>query len=181
MLLIIIIILLIFIGLLFFVLPKLSPIPYFPSQKKDRDIILKALGLKNNQMIIDLGAGDGWVIFEAAKWTFGKKLNTQFIAVEINPILFITLHLKRFFHKNKKNIRLVFGDMFKLNYKNLLPRYKTELKFYLYISPWLMEKAANSIKKYCPNFYIISYMYALPKRKEVRKMKGKNNIFVYKF
>lgn len=53
--------------ILLFSSPRLSPIPYFPSNNKDMDLIVKALGLKNNQTVIDLGAGDGVVILEAAK------------------------------------------------------------------------------------------------------------------
>ena len=75
----------------------LSPIPYFPSNKHDLPLIIKALNLKNNQTVIDLGAGDGIVIFEAAKIAYKRKLNTRFVAVEINPVLILVLHLRRLF------------------------------------------------------------------------------------
>jgi len=66
-------------GIIFlFSSPQLSLIPYFPSNKKDLPLIIKALNLKNNQVVFDLGAGDGIVIFEAAKLAFEKKLNTKF-------------------------------------------------------------------------------------------------------
>ena len=97
----------IFIVIFLFSSPKLSPIPYFPSQPVDLPLIVKALGLKNNQTVIDLGAGDGIVIFEAAKSSYLKKFNTKFIAVEINPVLILVLHLQRFFHPNKKNIQII--------------------------------------------------------------------------
>lgn len=169
-------------GIVFlFVSPKLSPVPYFPSNKKDLDLILRALSLKSNQVIIDLGAGDGFIIFEAAKKTLDKKLNTRFIAVEINPILYLILHFKRFFHKNKKNIKIIYGNMFSLNYSKIIPKHKTHLAFYLYISPWHTEKTVKAIQKHRKNFYIISYMYPVPKRKEIRKIKGKNDVYIYKF
>jgi hypothetical protein len=38
--------------------PTISPIPYFPSQKVDIPLIIKALKLKNNQTAIDLGTDD---------------------------------------------------------------------------------------------------------------------------
>ncbi|QQG44157.1 MAG: hypothetical protein HYW86_04850 [Candidatus Roizmanbacteria bacterium] len=165
----------------FFTSSRLSPIPYFPSNIKDIDLIIKALSLKNNQIIIDLGAGDGLIVFEAAKMTFEKKLNTKFIAVEINPVLLLILHWKKFFHENKKNIQIVFGNMFKMNYSKLLPKHKSQITYYLYISPWFLEKTIANIKNQLKNFYIITYMYSIPKRKEIKKIKGKNNIFTYKF
>jgi len=95
--------------------PQLSPIPYFPSQKIDLPKIIKALNLKNNQTVFDLGAGDGVVIFEAAQSSFNNKLNTKFVAVEINPILILVLFFRRLFHHNRKNIKIIFDDIFKMN------------------------------------------------------------------
>lgn len=164
-----------------FAFPKLSPIPYFPSQKKDVPLIIKSLGVKNNQVIIDLGAGDGLIVFEAARAAYEKSLNTRFIALEINPILYFLLHVKNMFHKNRKNIQIVFGDMFRINYKNILPKVKSEIVFYLYISPWFLEKVSDILQKQLKNFYIISYMYTVPKRKEISRLRGKNNVYRYKY
>jgi hypothetical protein len=58
--------------ILLFSSKTLSPIPYFPSQKIDLPLIIKALNLQNNQTVFDLGAGDGIVIFEAAKKAYQK-------------------------------------------------------------------------------------------------------------
>ena len=55
--------------------------------------------------MIDLGAGDGIVIFKAASQAFQKRLNTKFIAVEINPVLILILYLRRLFHPNKKILK----------------------------------------------------------------------------
>ena len=97
---------------------RLSPIPYFPSNRQDLPLIVMAFKLKKNQVIFDLGAGDGIVIFAAAKEALQKKLNTKFIAVEINPILIFILHLRRLFHSNKRNIKIIRADIFKMNLRN---------------------------------------------------------------
>jgi len=96
-----------------FLSKKVSPIPYFPSNKKDLPLIIKALKLKNNQTVVDLGAGDGIVVFSAAARALQKKLNTKFIAIELNPILILVLHIRRLFHSNKKNIKITYADIFK--------------------------------------------------------------------
>jgi len=159
---------------------RLSPIPYFPTNKKDLPLIIKALKLKNNQIVVDLGAGDGVVIFEAAKEAFDKKVNTKFIAIEINPILVLILHFQRLFHPNKRNIIIIWADFFKVDLKLLTFNFKL-LTFYLYISPWLIEKV---IKNLIPqlagkNFSAVSYMYPIPSLKKSQSWHGEYHIFRY--
>lgn len=168
--------------------PKFSPIPYFPSNKKDLPKIIKALDLKNNQIVFDLGAGDGIIIFEAAKTSFQQKLNTKFIAIEINLILIFILHLRRLFHPNRNNITIVMDDIFKIDYKNFMyGSVVTDpytITFYLYISPWYLEKTILNIKKQSASwrtkFSVVSYMYPIKSLKNKEKIiQGKNRIFVY--
>lgn len=166
--------------ILLFSSKTLSPIPYFPSQKVDLPLIIKALNLKNNQTVFDLGAGDGIVIFEAAKKSFQKKLNTKFIAVEINPVLILILHLRRLFHQNKKNIQIIYGNMFFMDFKKLITHQQSIITFYLYISPWFLEKTLKNIKSQIKKFNLISYMYEVKSlRKKQKTLYGKNKIFIY--
>lgn len=155
---------------------KFSPIPYFPSQSIDIPLIIKALKLNKDQTIIDLGAGDGIVIFSAAQQSYKQKLNTKFVAVEINPILILILHLRRLFHPNKKNIEIIRDDIFKMNFNKQL---KTAT-IYLYISPWFLEKTVKNCKIKIKKFSLVSYMYPIKslKRKE-NFIQGKNKIFIY--
>src|SRR3972149_12020194 len=116
----------IFVILIFFLLvilllfssKKFSPIPYFPTQKADLSKIIKALKLKDSQTVIDLGGGDGIVVFRAAYEAQKQKLNTKFVAVEINPVLILILHLRRLFHPNKDNIIIIRDDIFKMNFSS---------------------------------------------------------------
>lgn len=165
--------------IIIFSFPHFSPIPYFPSNGKDIPLILQALLIRNNQTIIDLGAGDGIVIFKAASEALQNKFNTKFIAIEINPILLLILHIRRLLHPNRKNIRIVKKDMFILNYSELLSADLTgstdltDSTFYIYISPWFIEKTIENIKKQIKNFDLISYFYqvkCLPDYKEKVKI-----------
>jgi len=158
---------------------KLSPIPYFPSQPVDIPLIIKALKLKKDQTVIDLGAGDGIVIFEAAKSSLQKKLNTKFIAVELNPILILVLNIRRLFHPNRKNIKIIRDDIFTIDYSRLTIN-NYELTIYLYISPWYLEKTILNIKHQISEFSIVSYMYPIKNIKKIEKtIKGRNKIFIY--
>lgn len=173
-----IIILLFIIALFSF--PQFSPIPYFPSNKKDLKYIIKALTLKNNQVVIDLGAGDGIVIFEAAKKAFQKKLNTRFIAVEINPILLAILFVRRLFHPNRKHIRIVYGNIFTMSFDPLIHASISSVCFYLYISPWYLERTLNNMKRQFTHFSLVSYMYEVPSLKRIKKITGqKHDVFIY--
>ncbi|MCX7955507.1 MAG: class I SAM-dependent methyltransferase [Patescibacteria group bacterium] len=174
------IILLFFLIIILFSSKKLSPIPYFPSNKKDLSLIINVLDLKNNQIVVDLGAGDGIVIFNASQKAFEKKLNTQFIAIEINPILILIMQIKRLFHPNKKNIKIIYGDIFKIDIKQLLSFDSKLLTFYLYVSPWYLEKIIKNLKLKIKNFSLVSYFYPLPKIKPKKIIFGVNKIYVYK-
>lgn len=175
----------VFITIIFiFSSKKLSPIPYFPSQKIDLPLIVKALDLKNNQTVFDLGAGDGVVIFKAAQSSFNNKLNTKFIAVEINPILILILYLRRLFHPNRKNIKIVRDDIFKMNF-NITMKQWNNVIIYLYISPWFLKKvienclSAEALTK-VEKLKFVSYMYPIKSLKNKQEIiQGKNKIFVY--
>lgn len=143
-------------------------------------LIIKSLNLRSNQTMIDLGAGDGIVIFEAAKSSYQQKLNTKFVAVEINPVLILILHFRRLFHPNRKNIKIVRNDIFKMNFFKLLTFKSSFLTFYLYISPWYLETTINNLKLKIKNFNVVSYMYPIKSLiKKEKIIKGKNKIFVY--
>jgi hypothetical protein len=163
-----------------FTSPSLSPVPYFPTNKKDLPLILDTLDLQDDQVIFDLGAGDGLVIFEAAKKTLEKKYNTSFIAVEINPILVMILHIRRLFHANRHHITIVWGDMFKLDYATWIPKDTKEVVYYLYISPWFLDKVLTQIKDVFPTTRIVTYFYAIQSLKDREKSyPGVHKVFEY--
>jgi len=159
---------LILIVIVLFAFPRFSPIPYFPTNKKDLPLILKALNLKNSQTVVDFGAGDGEVIFAAAEESLSKNFDTLFVAVDINPILILIMLARRIIHPNKKNIQIVYGDMFKLDAGSLSKK-KTETVFYLYISPWLLEKTVKIIRKSHDKSRLVSYFYPVLSLKDIEK------------
>lgn len=173
----IILILLFFAILSLFAFPQLSPIPYFPSNPKDMHLILKALKLTNGQTVVDLGAGDGIVVFEAAKTTLEKKLDTRFVAVEINPVLVLLLHVRRFFNPNRDRITIVWGDLFKLDYRHLVKK-NTQCTLYLYVTPRLIPSIVDTFKKSIPRFTTVSYLYKVDKTDKPRYT-GVHPIFIH--
>lgn len=176
---VIVFLILIFI-IVIFAFPKFSPIPYFPTNYKDLPLIIKALKLSNNQTVFDLGAGDGIVIFSAASQAYKLKLNTKFIAVEINPVLLLIMHIRCLLHPNRKNIKIVWDDMFKIKYQRLITDNRQLTTFYLYISPWLIEKIISQIKTQLPQAKFVSYYYPIKSLKIYeKKIQGVHNVYCY--
>lgn len=168
-------------ALIIFAFPRFSPIPYFPANKKDLPLILKALDIAKNHVVIDLGAGDGLVIFKAASVAYQKKLNTQFIAVEVNPVLVFILQIRRLLHPNKSNIRILHADLFTLNLHSLIFSHKSLITVYLYVSPWFLEKITSKLKKELKKFRLVSYFYSLPHKKPLKKFNGIHTTYSYTF
>ena len=184
-------IIVLFVIIVIFSFPQFSPIPYFPSNGKDIQIILEALHIRKNQTIIDLGAGDGVVILHAASNAYEKKLNTQFIAVEINPVLLCILHIRRLLHPNRSNIQIINANMFSMDYAplttNRQPPYSAiaprgrPITFYIYISPWFIDKTIVNITRQMKIFELVSYFYqvkCLPNYQE-KKEEGIHAVFSY--
>lgn len=142
-------------------------------------MIVDSLNLSNTQTVIDLGAGDGIVVFEAAYAALAKKYNTDFVAVEINPILIAVLHIRRLFHPNRSNIRIIRGDIFRMDYDKIVMPGKLPT-FYLYISPWHMEKTIQNINRQIARYSVVSYMYPVKSLKSGGKpRKGVHSVFFY--
>jgi predicted RNA methylase len=106
---------------------------------------------------VDLGAGDGIIIFEAAQQAFLQKLNTQFYAIEINPILLGILWIRKLLHPNHHNIHILKRNMFTVDYTFLPPH--ASVTFYVYISPWLIDTTMHNIQKQLKNVTVVSYFY----------------------
>lgn len=166
-----------FIALLFFILPSLSPVPYFPSNHKDTKHIMDALSSTKSHVYIDLGAGDGWVVFQAASAALVRNLSIRFILVEINPLLCALLYVRRFFHPYKHNIQIVRTDLFTFQAQSYVSR-KENVCVYLYISPWMLKRAIRNIRSQIPNVRFVTYMY--PFAEKAKKIyRGIHRTYVY--
>lgn len=163
---------------IFFLSRSLSPVPYFPSNKQDIPTIVRAMGLKNAQTLVDLGAGDGIVIFHAAHTTYIKNLSTQFLAVEINPILVFIMHIRRLLHPNRANITILWADALKADLK-LYIRTNDAIIVYMYMSPVFLAKLVNKVIPRLKPQTIVSYFYHLGDLKLKKHISAIHNIYIY--
>ena len=206
--------LIVVINALYFILPSLSPIPFFPTNKKDLPMIVETLlnnvnkvtksaddhferlweiptksgrvpteakNVSSSATIIDLGAGTGTVLFAAAQEAYKKKLDLKFIAIDIHPLLITILFIKSFFHPNKKNIVIIRGDIFRMNYQELLLKYRQNITIYLYVGPFVMDRIKEKLNEFTFPTRVVSYMYKIPGwgKKLADEKHGVHDLFTY--
>jgi len=173
-------------NFLYFILPSLSPIPFFPSNKKDLPLICTTLlAINKKSTIIDLGAGTGTVLFPTAQEAHKNNLNTQFIAVEIHPLLILIMYMRRLLHPNRKNIRIIRANMLTVDYNILLQNINTQssIVFYLYIGQGVIEQLKKRLVLIKRNIAIVSYMYDIPgwDTYSTNRQKGQHTLTTYQY
>lgn len=87
-----------------------SAAPWLPTRKRERHQLSNNLTLKDSDIVVDLGCGDGTMLFEIAK----HHPNVTCIGYDISFLpLGIGLLRKLFGGSKYKNVRLRFGNLFK--------------------------------------------------------------------
>ncbi|CAN5229770.1 hypothetical protein BH09PAT2_BH09PAT2_02730 [soil metagenome] len=157
---------------------KVSAIPFFPSNPKDMSQIIEGLDLKNDQVVLDLGAGTGTVIFAAAREAHKKGLTTKFIAIDINFILVGIMWFHNLFHPNRKNIQVVMADLFKYDYEKATKGFKN-VTYFMYVSPWFTDPMADLVKNIGRNIHFVTYFYSIKNLKEKKRLEGLHSTFIY--
>lgn len=73
--------------------------PYVPSKKRVIDKLLKIADLKKNEKLIDLGCGDGRLLFEAE-----KKYSSLVEGYEIAPLVYLFAKIKKTLLRSKAQL-----------------------------------------------------------------------------
>ena len=144
-----------------------------PSIYAKRKVIIKAfesVGLKNGQIVADLGCGNARSLVIAA-----KKFGAKGIGIEISPFYYLLAKVNVLASGESRNIKIHFGDFRKR--KNLVQ--KADLVFlYLFdkvigkTEPWIFKSTRPSAK-------IISLAFPF-KNHQADIVKTSPPIFIYK-
>lgn len=142
------------------------------------------MALRDKDILYDLGAGDGVVIFEAATTSLAsspRPPKTRFVAVELNPILVLVIKMRALFHPARARITVTRNDIFTMTIPRS-PGYSPV--FFTYISPWFMEKTILNLLRQYKSIQLVSYFYAAPKSQhyKIKTHKAIKNIHtIYKY
>lgn len=161
-------------AFVWFVSPKLSPIPYFPTLNTDLKLIDKGLSLKPGDCLFDLGAGDGKMLLRYA------RPGIKVVGVEVNPYLVLVMKLRRLFYRHKDEIEIIAQDLFQTDISHAT-------KIYLFVGPFLMERIVKYIQaKKGPGLKrVVSYRYdpflwTKSKPQSVTCLQGEHPVYIWK-
>ncbi len=118
-------------GLLIYSSTKGSP--YIPSKLKEIDTILGQVKIKKNDLVIELGSGDGRFLRNCC-----KKYSCNGLGYDINPFLvFWSTYLSK--KENIRSIRFIRNDIRSCNIEN------ADL-LYMFLLPKLIEKLRHKLE-----------------------------------
>ena len=146
MILVISLVFFVLIFVLLFEFTGLLGAPYIPSSAKDIDIAFtKLYSLSKNDLLVDLGSGDGKVLRSA------EEKGARVIGVEINPILVLFSKLK---YSGVKNICIYCSDMYKFK----LPKETTVVYVYgnAHVVKRIYNQLLNESKRLGKKLYLIT-------------------------
>jgi len=154
--------------LLWILVPALFGLPSKPTKPDRIRKALQLVGLKTNEVLYDLGAGDGRVLLIAAK-EFGAKA----VGIEVAPVQIMLIWLKIIFGGLGERVQVRLGNF-----------YKTELgdadAVFIYATSQELPKLAPHLeKKMKPGSRLISISADFPEW-EPTALDEHDLIFVYK-
>lgn len=157
------------IGALFLLIPTayagLIGAPYVPSR---RAIVRKALdqvGIGKDDVVVDLGVGDGSVLIEAA------KRGASAYGYELSPIMWAVASVRSLAYQG---ISIRYGNFYKKNISNATV-----------VFSFLLPKTMQTVEEYLrgqdmPNGkYLLSYAFPLAKEIPMTVIKGEKTLPIY--
>lgn len=149
---ILVFVLLFAVYILFTILPSA---PFVPSSNKRVKQMIDAANLSQDDIVFDLGCGNGKLLFEA-----NKKRVKQTVGFDINPMLIIFNRLKV--------ISLRRSNMIFINKSLFDADLTTCTKLFVYLSPNIMKKLEQKILEEMPDgAVIISNTFSFRNLREV--------------
>lgn len=125
-------------------------IPFVPSKTKVVTKMIHAANLRPNQTVIDLGCGDGRLLFAAEK----SVKNITSIGFEIAPLVYLAAQLRKLLQRSKAKIH--FKSLFHADLRNANV-------IFCYLFPNVMAELAAKIHTECkPGTRIISNTFTIP-------------------
>lgn len=150
----------------FLVLSFYTGAPYVPSKTLAAKQMMKFAHLSKGTRVIDLGSGDGKLLFEAA------SLGATAVGYEINPFLVAFTNTKSFFSPYRTRVHAVWKNFWHADISSADV-------ILLYLIPWKMDQLENKLlKETKPGTKIISNSFVFPHIPCIVK-DVENHVFVF--
>lgn len=131
--------------------------PFVPSTKKTVEAMILLANLHPGQTVVDIGSGDGRVLFAAAQ----KGANA--IGIEINPYLVWFTRIRAFLGPYRGRVRVIWKNLWKADVS------RADVVF-VYLIPWKMEELEIKLmEELKPGALVISNSFIFPSWKILRK------------
>lgn len=141
--------------------------PFVPSNRKSVGAMIALARITKDMTVIDVGSGDGRVLFAAA------KAGALAIGVEINPYLVWFTRIRAAVGPYKGRVRAVWSDLWKYDLSG------ADVVF-VYLIPWRMEELASKLKRELkPNATVVTNSFIFPGWKRVRE-DAAHHVYAYK-
>lgn len=138
--------------------------PYFPSLKPHIKAALDLLALKEDQVVYDLGCGDGRFLRAAA------KEGLQAVGYELNPFMFLIAWLST--RKYGRRIRVRFGNFWQADIS------KADAVFVFLLDKYMAQLDAKLKKEAKRGLKLASHTFKIPGKKVTSKKYG---VYLYKY
>lgn len=144
-------------------------VPYVPSSKARLKHIFQKFRFKKNQIIYDLGCGDGRFLIQAE-----RQFGIHGIGYEIAPLPYLIAIIYRLLSRSKVQIR--FGNFFKADLHD------ADIIF-CYLYPGIIEKVYKKISQECrPGTKLISNTFSIKNLQPIEiyyDSKKRPEIYIY--
>lgn len=146
--------------------------PLIGTPKKILGEIVEKMGLKDSDVLIDLGSGDGRLLFEAY-----KESQCKCIGYELSPIPVLLARTRRIVnYPNSKDISFELESIFQVNFSGAS-------KIYCYLDKKSLDILAPKLEKFVKNGgEVFSLNNSIGKIKESEKstLSNKDNLYTYR-
>ncbi|MBP9738697.1 hypothetical protein KBD20_03340 [Candidatus Saccharibacteria bacterium] len=139
--------------------------PYLPTRKTQVNQALDLLDLKEGELLVDLGSGDGAVLVEAA------KRGIKCIGYELNPLVFCVAYLRVWRYRKLVTVRL------RNFWKVPLPK-ETKGVFVFLLDKYMVKLDRKFETELSKGTKVVSYTFEIPDKKSV-EMAGPLNLYTY--